>query len=103
MIDDIITMRAPGAGFKNRRSVNVGYAEIEKIADPLLGVGEAKFAMELQPVGRRRNAHARFRSRLCGASFPRDGALDPRSARRFSQAEQRQRSCLHLVSCAPAR
>jgi len=57
VVYDIVAVKAPGPGLENRRGVYVGYAEGVKVADYVDSVFQAKGRIELEPVGRRWDAH----------------------------------------------
>ncbi len=58
-IDAVVAMPASLAGGENRRSVNVGDAQLREIADDVGRLGKTEFRLELQPVGGVGNVHGR--------------------------------------------
>ena len=60
-IDYIVTVRAAGPRFQNRRSVKVRDTEIVQVIDDFDCIRKSELAIELKPVGRDRNPHDTFR------------------------------------------
>ncbi len=51
----VVAVHAVGAGFKDRRGVEVADAQLLEVAHNGLGVGKSKVLVHLHPIGRNRN------------------------------------------------
>jgi len=58
VVDDVVAVRAVGAGAQAGRAVNVAHAEHGEVGHELRGVREREVGIELQAIGRARNPRA---------------------------------------------
>ncbi len=54
VIDDVISVRAAGAGFEIRRCVTVSYSQFAQIIDDRRRIAKGKTRMKLKSIGRLR-------------------------------------------------
>src|ERR1044072_176584 len=121
-VDDIIAVLASGPGIENRRSVNVGDAELMQIRQHRFGVAKTEIWRKLQSVGCRGNSHnaasltavtlrrarretARFPPPLAFPPGPRGtAAISPPVSpfRLLGQPHQYQRAGFEIVAIAAA-